>query len=127
MPFTPSILSDNFNYYVKGKNKYCNSYMTLSFDTTEIARKNLVAAIHPKDLTIRPQKVTKKTCKRYYNLIKTFKKYSGIGAVLNTSLNIHEKPIIMDPIDIVKDFIKTKKILIDNIYVHDTLFTLKKK
>ena len=61
------------------------------------------------------------------DLIKTFKKYSGIGAVLNTSLNIHEKPIIMDPIDIVQDFIITKKILIDNIYVHDTLFTLKKK
>lgn len=127
MPFTPSILSDNFNYYIKGESKHCNSYMTLSFDTTEIARKNLIAAIHPKDLTIRPQKVTQKTCERYYNLIKTFKKYSGIGAVLNTSLNIHEKPIIMDPIDIVQDFIITKKILIDNIYVHDTLFTLKKK
>ncbi len=127
MPFTPSILSDNFNFYVKGNSKYCNSYMTLSFDTTDIAKKNLIAAIHPKDSTIRPQKVSKKTCQRYYSLIKAFKKHTGIGAVLNTSLNIHEKPIIMDPIDIVKDFIITKKILIDNIYVHNTLFTLKKK
>jgi carbamoyltransferase len=126
MPFTPSIISEDFSKYVKGKSKYCNSYMTLSFETTELARKNLIAAIHPKDLTIRPQKVTKQTCPRYYKLIKKFKKYSGIGAVLNTSLNIHEKPIIMDPKDIIKDFILTKNIFIDNIYVHDTLFTLKK-
>ena len=126
MPFTPSILSDNFSSYVKGKTKYCNKYMTMSYDSSELAQKHLKAAIHPKDLTIRPQLVSPNVCKKYYKLIKEFKKISGIGAVLNTSLNIHEKPIIMDPQDIVNDFIISKKIFIDNIYVYNTLFTLKK-
>ena len=79
--------------------------MTMSYDSSELAQKHLKAAIHPKDLTIRPQLVSPNVCKKYYKLIKEFKKISSIGAVLNTSLNIHEKPIIMDPQDIVNDFI----------------------
>jgi carbamoyltransferase len=100
--------------------------MTLSFNSTKIAQKDLVAAIHPKDKTIRPQMVKFKDSKKYYNLIKEFKKISGIGGLLNTSLNIHEKPVILQPTDIINDFIKTKKILIDNIYVYNTIFSIKK-
>ena len=127
MPFTPSILSENFSKYVKAQSKLCNSYMTLSFDTTSLGKKELAAAIHPKDFTIRPQEVTKEACKKYYGLIKKFKKLTGIGALLNTSLNIHEKPIIMDPNDIISDFMEKKNIFVDNIYVHNTLFSIKKK
>lgn len=126
MPFTPSILDENFTKYVKSKKNFCNKFMTLSYNSTRIAQKDLVAAIHPKDLTIRPQMIKSTDSKKYFNLVKEFKKISGIGALLNTSLNIHEKPVILQPTDIVEDFIKTKKILIDNIYVHNTLFSIKK-
>ena len=47
--------------------------MVLTFNTTKLAQKNLKAAIHPRDKTIRPQCVIKVNPK-YYELINEFKK-----------------------------------------------------
>ena len=127
MPFTPSILEDYFKKYIVIKKKnFDASYMTSSFDTTYIGREKLKAAIHPKDHTARPQFVKKNTCQKYHQLIKEFSKISKIGALLNTSLNVHEKPIINNSNDIINEFLKKGQFL-DNIYIHNTLFSLKNK
>ena len=47
------------------------------------------AAVHPFDKTCRPQFVSKITNPKYYNLIKEFKKITGLGVLLNTSFNLH--------------------------------------
>ena len=60
------------------------------------------AAVHPYDYTIRPQLVDKKTCKNYYKLISEFK-ITQVGGLLNTSLNMHEYPIINEPNDIIRN------------------------
>ena len=126
MPFTPSILDKYFKRYILVNKKNFNaSFMTCSFNTTSLGREKLIAAIHPKDFTARPQFVEKSTCLKYYKLISEFSKLSGIGALLNTSLNVHEKPIINNGKDIINEFIK-KGQLLENIYFKDTLFTLKK-
>ena len=41
MPFTPSILDENFTKYVKSKKNFCNKFMTLSYNSTRIAQKDL--------------------------------------------------------------------------------------
>ena len=87
---------------------------------------HFVAAIHPYDYTIRPQVVNKKTCKKYYTLIKNFEDLTGIGGVLNTSMNLHDKPIISNPQDIINEIISDKFVDINHIYIHDTLFIRKK-
>ena len=99
MPFTPSMLSEDKNkFYVDSKNLNAD-FMCMAFETTDFGRKNLKAAIHPSDFTIRPQTVKKKDNEGYYNLIKSFKKITKVGALLNTSLNLHGMPIAMDHID----------------------------
>ena len=76
-----------------------DNFMSMAFETTLLGRKNLKAAIHPSDFTIRPQTVRKKDNEEYYNLLKSFKKITKVGALLNTSLNLHGMPIAMDYID----------------------------
>ncbi len=105
MPFTPSILDICEDVYLINPKGLFAPYMTLAFDTTELARKHLPAAIHPYDFTARPQIVTEQMNPEYYQLIKAFKEITGIGALLNTSLNLHGEPIvrtIADAIDTLK-------------------------
>ncbi len=93
MPFTPTILSEDFNKYIKNTKNLNASFMSMAFETKKLAQKDLQAAIHPADYTARPQKLSKNDNESYYNLIKEFKKLSGVGALLNTSLNLHGLPV----------------------------------
>ena len=124
MPFTPSIIDHQYDNYVVNEKDLPTSYMTMSFDTTDEGSEKLISAIHPYDHTVRPQKVTKDVCHRYYKLIDEFYKKSGVGAVLNTSLNIHGKPIVMYPIDIVNEILK-EDIPLNFILINDTFFIRK--
>ena len=128
MPFAPSIIFENQNIYIKNKKKIESKFMTLSFDSCRKAITDLICAIHPYDQTLRPQLVKKTDCPRYYQLLKEFKKITGIGGVLNTSLNVHDKPIICKPKDIIKEFLISDEAIknIEHIYIENTLFSLKK-
>ncbi len=126
MPFTPSILSNFEKKYFINPKKNPSNFMTTCYDTTKLGQKHLKAAIHPYDFTVRPQIVTKKTCPVYHSLIKKFHSKTGIGALLNTSLNIHDKPIVCQPNDIVNEILKKNNRAINYIYVHDTLYKRKK-
>ena len=64
-----------------------------------LAQKHLKAAIHPRDKTIRPQCVVKSWNPNYYEIIREFKKKTGIGAVLNTSFNLSGEPNVCSPKD----------------------------
>ena len=81
--------------------------MMLAFDSKEIARKNLKAAIHPRDKTARAQIVKKSENLKYYNLIRNFEDLTGIPAVLNTSFNLHGYPLVYTPKDAFEVFDKS--------------------
>ena len=57
-----------------------------------------------------------------YNLIEEFRKISGIGALLNTSLNIHEKPIIYKPVEIIKELLKNSSIPLNYLLIEKDLY-----
>ena len=97
MPFAPSILEERFDDYVVNSRKCDPYYMILAYDTTEKGKKELRAAMHQYDFTIRPQMVKKEHNPMYYNIIKEFEKLTGVGAVLNTSFNLHGFPIVLGP------------------------------
>ncbi len=122
MPFTPSIIDRDIKKYIKNKKNIDTNFMTICFDSTKKARIDLIATLHPYDHTIRPQIVKKKTCKYYYNLIEEFRKISGIGALLNTSLNIHEKPIIYKPVEIIKELLKNSSIPLNYLLIEKDLY-----
>ena len=99
MPFTPSILDKFEKVYMINPKKIFSPYMALAFESTKKAREDLPAAMHPYDFSLRPQIVTKKYNKDYYEIIEEFSKLTGIGAILNTSFNLHGEPNILTPED----------------------------
>lgn len=97
MPFTPSILKDSADDYIINPKKISAPYMILTFNSTEKARKELKAAMHPYDFTIRPQLVDSAWNPSYFTIISEFKRLTGIAGVLNTSFNLHGLPIVLSP------------------------------
>ena len=93
MPFAPSILENRADDYLI--NPRSSPYMILSFDTTD-RRNEIVAGIHPKDKTCRPQTVSSWN-ESYSRLLRTFETQTGIGGILNTSFNLHGYPIVGTP------------------------------
>jgi carbamoyltransferase len=99
MPFTPSMLDKFEKKYIVNPKKIIAPYMCITFESKEQARDDLPAALHPYDFTVRPQIVTKKYNKDYYELIEEFSKKTGTGAILNTSFNLHGEPNVLKPED----------------------------
>ena len=92
MPFAPSILHEDQDLFFKNPKNISCDYMQTSFDPTDFAIKNIPAAIHPKDKTLRPQVVTKENQKEFHEILESFKKITNVGCLLNTSFNLHGNP-----------------------------------
>jgi len=103
MPFAPSILDSFSSVYLVNAKRLSAPYMTLTFDTTD-RREELAAAIHPYDLTTRPQVVSRSQSPRYYRLLEEFEAITGRGGILNTSFNLHGEPIVCSPEDALRTF-----------------------
>ena len=97
MPFAPSILNTASDRYLRSNKLKKSPFMMVAFETTELARQQLPAVLHQSDFTCRPQIVDEDTNPEYFDLISRFEKATGIGCVLNTSLNIHGYPIVNSP------------------------------
>ncbi|MFA5142580.1 MAG: carbamoyltransferase C-terminal domain-containing protein [Candidatus Omnitrophota bacterium] len=99
MPFTPSILDYRAKDYIKNPKNLYSPYMTMAFNSTEGSknRGELAAAVHPADKTVRPQILEKAGNPKYYDLIQEFEKITKVGALLNTSFNLHGKPVALGP------------------------------
>jgi carbamoyltransferase len=95
MPFACSILEEDAEKYLKNPTKWAN-HMIEAFDSTPEGGETLVAGSHPFDRTIRPQLVNELN-PGYRDVIRAFKKRTGVGAVLNTSFNLHGSPIVGTP------------------------------
>ena len=68
---------------------------------------------------MRPQVVKKEDNKEYHDLIKQFKKLTGIGGLLNTSFNLHGEPNVSryeDAIHTLKGS-KLKYLLLENFLI----------
>lgn len=102
MPFTPSILEERQNDYFLNPKKVNSYYMSCTFESTQLARKELRAAVHPADFTIRPQVIKKDINFNYYNLVKKFEEKTSIGGILNTSFNLSGFPNVSTPNDAVE-------------------------
>lgn len=98
MPFAPSVLDfmakEYFPAYESGVP--AADYMTITYDTDKKYHQLLQAVVHV-DGTARPQVVSKKTNPYYYSILEAFHKLTNCGAVVNTSFNAHEEPIVSSP------------------------------
>lgn len=90
MPFAPAVLEEDQKRYFK--NSRFAPYMIEAFDTKEDA-KEIIAGLHPYDLTARPQSVNNWN-PAWQSIIREFKKLTGVGGILNTSFNLHGYPLV---------------------------------
>ena len=104
MPFAPSIISDREKDYMINNKNIDARFMAVGFDSTDLAKEHIPAGLHPFDRTARPQIVNKTDNPSYYSLIKEFEKITGVGALMNTSFNIHGEPIVGTPDDAISTF-----------------------
>jgi len=81
--------------------------MIMAFPTKSKAHSDLIAALHPYDLTCRPQVVRKDWNPGYYQILKAFERLTGVGGILNTSFNLHGEPIVCSPKDALDTFINS--------------------
>ena len=106
MPFAPSIIAERENDYINNPKKIDARFMAVGFDSTPLAKEHIPAGLHPFDKTARPQIVHKSDNPSYHSLIKAFEKITGVGALMNTSFNIHGEPIVGTPEDAVDTFLR---------------------
>lgn len=102
MPFAASVLDEDAGRYLINPKGVAAPYMILSFDTTPEGAEQVRAGVHPYDLTCRPQVVTQEHNPAYWDLIRRFRDLTGVGALLNTSLNLHGSPLVHRPEDAVE-------------------------
>ncbi len=107
MPFAPACLEEHSKdlfFKTDGCEKTAQ-FMTITFDCTEKMKEMCPAAVHI-DGTARPQNVSMKSNESFYKIIKAYYDITGIPAVINTSFNMHEEPIVCSPDDAIRAFLK---------------------
>jgi carbamoyltransferase len=106
MPFAPSVLGSQAErcfYRLDGCGNAAE-FMTLTFDCSDEMRQSCPAAVHV-DATARPQVVHERTNPRYFRLLRGYYERTGLPAIINTSFNMHEEPIVCSPDDAVRAFL----------------------
>ena len=101
-PFAPSVISESAkNYFsIKEDVPYMNQ-------VSKAKTKVFPAATHV-DNTARVQTVTKKQNKKYYTLLKEFEKVSGYPVLLNTSFNLKDETITLEPSQAINRFLNSE-------------------
>ena len=93
MPFAPAILEERMDDYLIEARPA--RYMIEAFDTKGAASQ-IIAGLHPYDMTARPQTVNDWN-PSYRRILTEFQGLTGVGGVLNTSFNLHGYPIVGTP------------------------------
>jgi carbamoyltransferase len=114
-PFAPSILKEYVSEYFELDDEV--PFMEKVFIIKEEKRNQIPAVTHV-DGTGRLQSVDREISPRYYALIDTFRKKTGIPILLNTSFNENE-PIVNSPTEALDCYLRTNMdmLVLENIVV----------
>ena len=101
-PFCPSVLEED--RLVLFSDSFSHKHMAIAFRMKDKFLDILSSAIHV-DGTARPQFVEKYDNPEFYRLIEAVKKETGFGIVINTSFNLHGRPVVYQIDHAVDDFL----------------------
>ena len=113
-------MKDNTEYAKKcfigwKKNDVAADFMTMTYKCTPEFIKNCPASVHV-DNTARPQIIRKKNNYIFHKILKNYLIKTGEMAIINTSFNKHEEPIVESIYDAIHAF---KKKMIDTLIIED--------
>lgn len=106
MPFAPSMLyeaRDQCFDAVAGA-EHPAEFMTTTFHCTTWMRERMHGVVHL-DGTARPHLVRKDRNPSFYRVIQAFFERTGLPAIINTSYNMHEEPIVCTAEDCIRAFL----------------------
>ncbi|MFT4847948.1 MAG: carbamoyltransferase [Parvicella sp.] len=103
-PFTPSVLAERSSEYFELDVE--SPFMLLAPYVKKGKAKEIPAITHA-DNTARVQTVTRDVNERYYDLISSFEKLTGVPMLLDTSFNVADEPIVETPEDAIRCFLST--------------------
>lgn len=103
-PLSPAILEEYKDEYFE--NAVYSPFMLIAMQVKKDKR-NIIPAVTHIDGSSRPQTVSKKINKKFWDLINEFRKITGIPVILNTSFNYKGEPIVCSPLDAIKTFFST--------------------
>lgn len=107
MPFCPSMLWERRHDYIVNPKEGFAPYMIMAFRSTPLAVKEAIAALHPSDLSCRPQLVEQAWNPKFHHLLKCYEEITGSGVVLNTSFNLHGDPVVCKPEDAIETYLQS--------------------
>jgi carbamoyltransferase len=107
MPFAPSVLAECAGDYVVNRKDIDGPYMIMAYETRDDKFKKIIAGTHPYDKSCRAQFVHKEHNGDYHRLISYYRDFTGEGAILNTSFNLHGYPIVYRPVEAIDVFAKS--------------------
>jgi len=108
-PFAPVILREHSKkYFITDKNIPVSAdYMLMVYPFKKSVQKLVPAVVHV-DGSGRLQTIDLKSNPKYYQLINSYYKKTGIPLILNTSFNVKGEPIVCTPQDAIKCFLNTE-------------------
>jgi carbamoyltransferase len=103
MPFAPVVAAEDASevFDVSAVNRYACRFMTITCAVHPAWARRLPAVVHV-DGTARPQIIERRQNPLYYDILHDFKALTDLPALVNTSFNAHEEPIINSPGDCLK-------------------------
>ena len=105
-PFCPSMLEGDAARVLSDLTSPRNRHMTMAYAIAPAFRAAL-AGVSSIDGTCRPQLVRDDEPGPFADLLRDVRARWGIGAVLNTSFNIHGEPLVCSPADAVDVFVRS--------------------
>lgn len=98
MPFAPVVRAERAGdlFKLPPELHYTANFMTVTCDVKPEWRDKIPACVHV-DGTARPQLIHREQNPVYYDVLAAYEQKTGIPALINTSFNVHEEPIINRP------------------------------
>ncbi len=98
MPFAPVVTAERAAdvFGISNVNRRACRYMTIATDVRPEWRKRIAAVVHV-DQSARPQIIARADNPLYHDIITGFERATDLAALVNTSFNVHEEPIVDTP------------------------------
>jgi len=105
-PFCPSMLESEGPRVLADWTGARNRSMTMAYEVSSCYRDHL-AGVMSIDGTCRPQLVPDTEPSEFAELLREARRRWGVGAVLNTSFNIHGEPLVCSPAEAIDVFLRS--------------------
>ncbi|NEJ31740.1 hypothetical protein GR205_27580 [Rhizobium leguminosarum] len=120
-PFCPSVLAERGqDLFFSKHGPVVSPYMIESFQVRPAWRQLLAGVVHRCDGSARPHTVTRQNNPRLHDLISCFSDITKVPALLNTSMNTKDEPIVETAYDVVEFFLKSPHVPV--LVVDDAVF-----